>query len=177
MGLPLCLLLRLVHVIYFLVLRCSARWRTRSEPAPWPLLAPRIRIPKHLALLLVLDGHTDAETTECVSQTVQRAVDWCRQLGVEKLTLYDRDGLACRASHEIEERVSGFQLPFRCDESSESEIEYPLTPPLSRPISPADDDFRVPDGLVVLPESCMPQEKLSSTRFKSLRRRVSTGAS
>lgn len=83
-------------------------------------------------------------------ESVERVVSWCKDVGIEKLTVYDREGarvhsrwkqyLTGESSHcgagilhdsaiDLQHRLQGSE--DSSNSSTESEPEYPLTPPLS----------------------------------------------
>ncbi|KAF9457056.1 hypothetical protein BDZ94DRAFT_1274119 [Collybia nuda] len=131
--------LRVVHFIYALVIFIYSCWKRLTWSHPLPLTATRRRIPKHLALLLVTgsgDEHEDTEHT--IVRSVINAVAWCRFSGIQKLTVYEEHGTLMKCAQTIREYFSTYSFE---EESSEPEMQYPLTPPPSdhsgsRPISP-----------------------------------------
>ncbi|KAJ6575070.1 hypothetical protein B0H19DRAFT_1127005 [Mycena capillaripes] len=135
--------LRVVHSFYSLITLLSASWRRLQWSPPLPLQVTRRRMPRHLALLLVPDSvHDPAATRESLLETVSLTVGWCRTVGIEKLTLYDSEGVLVDCADQISQRASVASEPNGY-ESSGSDIEYPLTPPSSdcsdsRPLSPED---------------------------------------
>jgi len=95
------------------------------------LTAKRKHIPTHLAVLLVSDNDLDSSITEGIFvETVENAVQWCRIVGIPRLTVYDSEGILVKCSQDIYRRLRVYRGSTD-DESSESEIEYPLTPPMS----------------------------------------------
>jgi dehydrodolichyl diphosphate syntase complex subunit NUS1 len=149
MGLLAVVILRVLHFIYGLSLFVySFLKRRHSSKSP-----QRARVPKHLALILV--ASVDPESEECLMQCVIDAVGWCRSAGIEKLTVYDEHGMSASSSpffvhnarqgqiQNCSQQIREFFSRRSVEESSDSEIEFPLTPPssdssLSRPISPED---------------------------------------
>lgn len=152
------LILALFHVVHWLV--TSARRFLAIPKQPQPLVAQRSKLPTHLALLLVLNPHCDRDAVEeTLVESVERAVTWCRAAGINRLTVYDREGLSdlggtlssrltnsyigflSTLSLDIRKRlVKTFATPSN-DSDLETELEYPLTPPSSddsdsRPLSP-----------------------------------------
>ncbi|KAF9787178.1 hypothetical protein BJ322DRAFT_705903 [Thelephora terrestris] len=132
-------LLHVLHFFYYL-LTLIASWKSR--PQPHELSYPRKQLPRHLALLLASDGDESTSgdvTLECFLESIQRTVGWCREVGIRKLTVYDREGFLSTNIEQVSQRLSvPAQLP---QEDEISEIEYPLTPPPSdvsdsRPLSP-----------------------------------------
>jgi hypothetical protein len=82
-------LLHSFHLISLLV----ASWHRLFSTPPLPLQVTRRRIPRHLAVLLVLDSpHEPALIHESLLEIASRTVGWCRSVGIEKLTLYDSEG-------------------------------------------------------------------------------------
>ncbi|KAJ6519777.1 hypothetical protein C8R45DRAFT_952684 [Mycena sanguinolenta] len=146
-------LLRVLHLFYSLITLLSASWDRFEWTPPLPLNVTRRRIPRHLALLLVLDSaHDRASTRESLLEIVTRAVGWCRSAGIEKLTLYDTAGLLMDCVDKISQRTSVAGELDSYDSCSGSDIEYPLTPPSSdysdsRPLSPED---RVDASIITL---------------------------
>ena len=94
MGSPLRLHLHALHFFYR-VFTLVASWK--SQPRPHKLSDPRKQSPRRLALLLVSDGSrptSEDAVLECYLESTQRAVGWCRTVGIRELTVYDRDGTA-----------------------------------------------------------------------------------
>ncbi|KAI0734440.1 hypothetical protein C8Q72DRAFT_392629 [Fomitopsis betulina] len=87
------LVLVLFHVVHWLV--TSTKRLLPIWTQPQPLVAQRSKLPTHLALLLVLDSHCDKDAVEeTLVESVERAVTWCRAAGINRLTVYDREGLS-----------------------------------------------------------------------------------
>ncbi|KAI0082291.1 hypothetical protein K474DRAFT_1655664 [Panus rudis PR-1116 ss-1] len=133
--------LYIIHVIYWVANTFSAL-RNSFVTAPRPIDAPRKQVPKHLALLFDLDTARPTDDLEnLLIENVRRAVSWCRLSGINRLTVYDRKGLLLASSLLIRERIlESFSMPSQ-DSEDDSELEYPLTPPLtdesdSRSLSP-----------------------------------------
>jgi dehydrodolichyl diphosphate syntase complex subunit NUS1 len=63
---------------------------------PKPLLARRRKLPVHLALLLIPDAenHDTREEERVMEQCVEHVVEWCKELEIQRLSVYDRDGLS-----------------------------------------------------------------------------------
>ncbi|KAF8140299.1 hypothetical protein EV363DRAFT_1206785 [Boletus edulis] len=122
--------LRLIHSLYIAFMTIAAWVRRRKRRQPKPLEAQRSKIPKHLCLNLV--AHNDMPTEEierAFLQCVQSVTAWCQVLGIETLTVYDRHGVVYGCSEETHRRV--FLVNETSEDSCDSELEYPLTPPLS----------------------------------------------
>jgi len=114
-------------------------------------------LPKHLAIILVADTQLAEEATEkLLSDSVANAIGWCRASGIQRLTVYEENGMYQRFCQVLRmstpdagllstsAQTIGDRLPHNSSESesSESELEYPLTPPPSdysesRPLSPS----------------------------------------
>ncbi|KAJ6621698.1 hypothetical protein B0H10DRAFT_2017080 [Mycena sp. CBHHK59/15] len=162
-------LLRVLHSFHFLIALISALWDQFHPTPPLPLRVTRRRTPHHLALLLVPDSiHDSTITQQCLLETVNRTVGWCRAIGIEKLTVYDTEGVLVDCAHQISQRASVFCEPDGY-ESAGSDMEYPLTPPSSdysdsRPRSP-EDGFQKNNSLVTV---CLPEirKKTSNRSFK-----------
>jgi len=93
-------------------------------------------------------------------------VEWCRTVGIPKLTLYEEHGLILQLEPRIREAVFGqdHELP-----SSDSEIEYqPLTPPESvysesRSLSPCHSTLDITEATILQ----SPIQKIYNRRNKS----------
>jgi len=126
------LFLRLLHIIYASLVFLQTRLESLRYSPPQPVTAYRSKLPKHLAIVLVSNNiahpkHTEELYLECLA----RVATWCRTLGIEQLTAYDADGVLVRCSDIIQERLAhDGELPT---DESETELEYPLTPPHSEP--------------------------------------------
>ncbi|KAF9015119.1 hypothetical protein BDQ17DRAFT_1229585 [Cyathus striatus] len=148
--------LRLIHFIYAVVIALHSFWKRRTMISPLPIGAPRRRIPKHLALLFVVDSNSNAEQAEtALVESVVNAVEWCRTAGIENLTVYEESGLLISCSQRIYDSI-----PIQLQEcSSDSEIDYPLTPPPSdysesRSLSPQhQDNTFIPSVVLRIPAS------------------------
>lgn len=138
------LCLRVLHFCYYLAVSLSNFWKTFDLRKPQHLTAERTKLPSHLALLLVVGEDIDAEEIEdSLVECVLRGVTWCQAVGIRQLTVYDSQGAVFNCSQNIRMRLSADKPP--CEDDTESEMEYPLTPPLSdtsesRPLSPDYDD-------------------------------------
>jgi len=138
MALAAVLCLRFLHYIYSFVVLWHAFWKRFTWTPPQPLHAPRHRIPKHLAIVLVTDG---LASEPCLVQSVINVVDWSHASGIEKLTVYEEHGKLLECSQSIRDALGDDSE----ESSTESEIEYPTPPPSdyseSRPISPQHETF------------------------------------
>ena len=162
------LCLRILHFCYYLVVSLSNLWESFNRRQPQHLTAKRTKIPSHLALLLVVSEGIDTETVEnTFVESVVRVVTWCRAVGIRQLTVYDSQGVcpiialsptvidiytgvAVRCSQNIRMRLIADRPP--CEDDTDSEVEYPLTPPPSdtsesRPLSP---DLDGQPGVVIV---------------------------
>jgi len=145
------LCLRILHFCYYLVVSLSNLWESFNRRQPQHLTAKRTKIPSHLALLLVVSEGIDTETVEnTFVESVVRVVTWCRAVGIRQLTVYDSQGVAVRCSQSIRMRLIADRPP--CEDDTDSEVEYPLTPPPSdtsesRPLSP---DLDGQPGVVIV---------------------------
>lgn len=164
--------LRIFHCIYALYLSFHSFWEQRRRRQPQPLFAARQRIPKHLSVVLLAPpSHSKYSINTAVVESVANAVQWCRQLGVPKLTIYEEHGYLSELEHEIHSQlVPGLK---DCD-SSDSEVEYhPLTPPPSdysdsRPLTPSHPPSLVPITTILISDT--PKED-PSARKQSLKKR------
>jgi len=139
------LCLYILHALYSIIFSISSYWQHLLHRDPLPLISLRSRIPTHLAILLTASPECGPEDTEnAYIESIKRASAWCREVGVNVLTVYDNDGVLLSCSKNIRECVTVQEGELvDHDESSWSDIEYPLTPPLSdcsesRSISPED---------------------------------------
>ncbi|KAH7916397.1 hypothetical protein BJ138DRAFT_467827 [Hygrophoropsis aurantiaca] len=123
--------LRILHFLYTAIVIVASFVERIRRPQPQPLTAHRKKIPSHLSLLLVSDGRTDAaETERAFLECLQRTIAWCRATGIKTLTAYDAEGVLMKCSGTIRDHMLTLEESFE-DDSTESEVEYPLTPPLS----------------------------------------------
>ena len=90
-------LLHLIHWTRFLLSLIYLTFIRR--PVPLPLLAPRDKLPRHLALLLISQDEEEENVSEgaiqAMLESVRRTIRWCTATGIENLTVYDRQG-PCR---------------------------------------------------------------------------------
>ncbi|KAG2061795.1 hypothetical protein BDR06DRAFT_945829 [Suillus hirtellus] len=141
------LFLWLLHLVHASLVFLTTKFRKRRYLPPQSLTAYRSKLPKHLAIILVSHDATNPKhTEELFMECLVRVVKWCKGLGIEQLTAYDAEGTLLGCSDIIKERLTHHDdLPT---DESESEVEYPLTPPLSeasdsRSHSPDFGDFPV----------------------------------
>ncbi|KAG2159814.1 uncharacterized protein EDB93DRAFT_1112058 [Suillus bovinus] len=120
----------LLHLLHASLAFLTTKFQRRRYFHPQPLTAYRSKLPKHLAIILVsYDAANSKHTEELYLECLVRVVKWCRALGIEQLTAYDAEGTLLRCSDIIQERLTHHDdLPT---DESDSELEYPLTPPLS----------------------------------------------
>jgi len=94
MGLLTALVLRVLHFCYALLSLVRSLWRRQTRPSPQPLCAPRRRVPENLALVFVGDTNIPRNVVEkTILQSCLNAVEWCRTLGISKLTIYEEHGM------------------------------------------------------------------------------------
>lgn len=86
------LLLLLIHTLYGFKNFLFSLIPNRN---PKPLLARRCKLPVHLALLLIPDAenHDTREEERVMEECVEHVVEWCKDLGIQRLSVYDRDGV------------------------------------------------------------------------------------
>ncbi|KIJ68498.1 hypothetical protein HYDPIDRAFT_82528 [Hydnomerulius pinastri MD-312] len=163
--------LRLIHSLYVVIVSIAAWTQSRKWKPPHPLTAPRNKLPAHLCLTLVgSDNLTREETESAFIQCLQNVAAWCREIGIESLTAYDRDGILAGCSETARERVFAVEEGF--EDSCESEVEYPLTPPLSEPSGSRDqspDRAKLPVDLCVI--ALKSSSHVSKRRNVAVRRR------
>ncbi|TFK77141.1 hypothetical protein BDN72DRAFT_830310 [Pluteus cervinus] len=130
----------LLNILHFFYSLFSAR-KSRNTPPPSTLSARRARVPTSLAVLFATDSHSSHPALQAsLVESVSNLVAWCRTTGIPKLIVYDQHGILSQSSQAIRERVAQPSESIDSD-SSESDFEYPLTPPPSdysdsRPLSP-----------------------------------------
>lgn len=140
-------LLHTIHFIYILFIKARQFWKKLSLATPKPLRTPRTRIPKHLAVMFIIDPNIYADTVQTtLIESALKIVEWCQTVGIPKLTLYEEHG-ACHKHRERYNALTSWSIDrlSKCvqilqehlsihgleTESTESEMEYPLTPPPS----------------------------------------------
>ena len=142
----------LLHVFHFFraaILAARSGWGRHFGAAPQPLRTPRRRIPKHLAISLVVDKLICEDTAqEVLTKSVMDAVSWCRTIGINKLTVYKENGILAnflgsqqtiieRSERLLSNCTQGIlkSLPIHTEKvysnNLKSETVYPITPPSS----------------------------------------------
>jgi dehydrodolichyl diphosphate syntase complex subunit NUS1 len=87
------IVLRVLHFLYALISLVYSFWRRQTRPTPQPLRSARRRLPKNLALVFVGDRNIPQSVVEnTILQSCMNAVEWCRILGIPKLTVYEEHG-------------------------------------------------------------------------------------
>jgi len=100
-------LLYTVHFIYILFIQVRLFWAHFSSVTPKPLLAPRRRIPKHLAVTFVIDPNIYSDTVKAaLTESALKLVDWCQTIGIPKLTLYEEHDRLSECVQTLQERLS-----------------------------------------------------------------------
>ncbi|KAJ3551042.1 hypothetical protein NMY22_g43 [Coprinellus aureogranulatus] len=167
------LILRLFHLVYATSIFFSLLWERHRRRRARSLQTTRRRIPKHLAIVFIAPPNLSKESiSNVIVESVANSVQWCRQLGVPKLTVYEQHGHVTECEQEIRSRL--LASPVDC-ETSESEVEYrPLTPPPSehsesRPLSPSHSPSLIPVTTILITDS--QKGKGTSSRRANLRRR------
>ncbi|KAJ3569774.1 hypothetical protein NP233_g4830 [Leucocoprinus birnbaumii] len=127
MGLLAALVLRVLHFLYALVSLLHSFWCRQTRPSPQPLQASRRRLPKNLALVFVGDPNIPRDILEkTILQSCLNVVEWCRTLGIPKLTIFEEHGLVVELESQIREGAFGQDSEIL---SNDSDSEYrPLTP-------------------------------------------------
>ncbi|KAI6008223.1 hypothetical protein F5J12DRAFT_905292 [Pisolithus orientalis] len=145
------------------------KWRQQQPSAP---NVHRNKVPMHLCLNLVGSNEFTSEEVEAAFlECLQRTTRWCREVGIAVLTVYDRDAYLVATS-----------FPIRCpcllempgEDSCESEVEYPLTPPLSEPSisrSQSPESAKLHQGLAVITFKTPFSGRLHKRRHVAVRRR------
>jgi dehydrodolichyl diphosphate syntase complex subunit NUS1 len=93
MGLLATFSLRALHIFYTLALFIYSSWKRLTGTSPQPLEATRRRIPKHLAVVLVIDPNSSEDIEKSLISTIANVVGWCRIIGTQKLTIYEEHGM------------------------------------------------------------------------------------
>jgi len=85
-------LLYILHFSYSSILKLRSIWEQWSPTHPQPLLAPRRRIPRHLAILFT-DSSADTHSSKnALTESILRSIEWCRLTGIKKLTVFEEKG-------------------------------------------------------------------------------------
>ncbi|KAF8898791.1 hypothetical protein BD779DRAFT_1666575 [Infundibulicybe gibba] len=175
MPLAAALCLRLLHLLYSITLALSSCWKRSNRPQP--LTASRKRLPNHIAIALLVDSELQTdESHSIISDAIANAVGWCRTVGIERLTIYDKHGIALSRASTIRERVVCVtDDEYGANTSSDSEPDYPLTPPLSdcsesRPLSPHEDISPETAAVVIQ----IPEKRRRRSQFSGVSRRRHT---
>ncbi|CAA7265845.1 unnamed protein product [Cyclocybe aegerita] len=166
-------ILHVFHFAYSLVLKIRSFWNQCSPTQPQLLTAHRHRIPKHLAIVFVTDETVSAPTAQGIlTESVLNTVKWCRTIGIKKLTVYEETDILSQCTRNIRDC-----LPVKSsgNDSSESETEFPLTPPPSdysesRPLSPDHNQASVVPVTMLHVGSPPPPAKEGHKRRKSVGR-------
>ena len=88
------LALHIFHLVYALYLRVDSLKKRYFASPPQQLTATRLRVPKHLAIVFALNPSIPAELSqEALTESVVNAVEWCRTIGIKKLTVYEEHGM------------------------------------------------------------------------------------
>ena len=86
-------LLCIIHFIYVLSTKARLFWKQLSSATPKPLQAPRTRIPKHLAVVFIIDPNIFSDTAQtALIENALNVIKWCQTTGISKLTLYEEHG-------------------------------------------------------------------------------------
>lgn len=86
------LVLSLFHAVYYVSNVWSSLRASLGRP-PNALAAKRKQLPTHLALLFATDQNGTIESfEEHLLENIQQAITWCRAAGIQRLTVYDREG-------------------------------------------------------------------------------------
>lgn len=88
------IILQFLHLIYAVVLKARSLKKRLFASPPQQLRAHRRRIPKHLAIIFTVDPSVPLESAQvALTESVLNAVEWCRTIGVKKLTVYEENGM------------------------------------------------------------------------------------
>lgn len=165
--------LRLIHYLYVVAASLLTQmqvWRRQQAPM---LNAHRNKVPLHLCLNLVGSSEFTSEEVETAFlECLRRTAGWCREVGIAVLTVYDRDGVLVWCRESARECI--FQLETPDEDSYESEVEYPLTPPLSEPSisrSQSPESVKLHQELPVITLKTPVRGRLHKRRHVAVRRR------
>ena len=87
------LILSTLHAFYTFWTLFAFYVRLARKSAPRPLEYPRRQTPKHLALVLVTEDGRLNDEESYICNTVVDVVGWCRTVGIESLSVYNRQGM------------------------------------------------------------------------------------
>jgi len=82
-------LLHAIHFIHILFTRARLFWKQLSSANPKPLQAPRRQIPKHLAVVFIVDSNSADCVQTALIESALNVIGWCQAAGIPKLTLYE----------------------------------------------------------------------------------------
>lgn len=86
-------ILHAIHFIFALFIKARLIWKHRSLVTPKPVRTPPSRIPKHLAVVLIIDPAICADTAQtALTESALKIVEWCQTIGIPKVTLYEEHG-------------------------------------------------------------------------------------
>ena len=98
-------ILSLFHTVYY-ILNVVSTLRASVVRPPNLLAAKRKQVPTHLALLLTTENAVIDEAFEFqLVDNIQETVSWCRAAGIQRLTVYDRDGMCSVIWHCVVTRI------------------------------------------------------------------------
>ncbi|GJJ08812.1 hypothetical protein Clacol_003031 [Clathrus columnatus] len=122
------LLLLIIHTIYGLKNLLCSFIPSRS---PKPLLARRRKVPTHISLLLVPnpENHDVNEERKVMIHCVERAIKWCKLLGIPRLSIYEKDERRV-ILHSLSEYFWTLRNDIR-KQTPASKLSSRLTPPSS----------------------------------------------
>jgi len=121
------LLLHAFHFIYTIVIRVRYLCPSSSTP-PQAILSLQRRIPKHLAIVFVVNEAISLETVQDVLCTsVLNAVEWCQSIGIKKLTVYEERGATSRENLAVLELTLCCRHPLWVHTKNPRKSFYPST--------------------------------------------------
>ncbi|KAG7099093.1 hypothetical protein E1B28_000967 [Marasmius oreades] len=130
-----------LHLIYSLIIVARSIRRLIFRRQPLTLRASRRLTPKHLSILFVPDAEIDIRTTEqCILESLENVIEWCQELGIDTLSVYDHEDIVYNNKSLIQEYF-GTDRELGEKDYKLIDMVYPITPPASRPLSPK-LDFR-----------------------------------
>jgi len=165
--------LRLFHFLYSIFLVAWSLHDRWCRPGPKPLTVSRSQIPRNLAVVLVCsdDKANNGAVQEAFIQCVERITAWCKAVGVNHLTVFDRHGILVGMSSTVRQRLNAVERDSP-PERSEYTYDFPPTPPSSDDsdcqFSGDRPSYSSNNVVTVYPESDMPRK---SGRGKSGARR------
>ncbi|KAH7104120.1 hypothetical protein BKA62DRAFT_693616 [Auriculariales sp. MPI-PUGE-AT-0066] len=123
----------LVHALYRAYCFVRHAWRSLvRRKVRIEAIGPLSKKPQHLGVILA--QRTDfqsPEHVEAMTESACRVVDWCRQLQIPHVSVYDRTGTLLSVSRDIVDELDAERI-----ETQTSTTLHPLPPRDKRPLTP-----------------------------------------